>query len=174
MLVMSILCLLTGISVPLVIETIERSRGLGAARYLAGRMALARARAVSRSAAVALYFQADATGTSVAMAEDGNGNGVRAAEIAAGIDRIIEEAVHVSSLYGGARIALAPDMPGGQAVQLGGTDLLTFTPRGTSSSGSVYVLGPDGTQWVVRVLGVTARARVLRRDRASGAWVHAF
>jgi hypothetical protein len=56
----------------------------------------------------------------------------------------------------------------------GGAENSDFTPRGTSTSGSVYVLGPDGTQWVVRVLGVTARARVLRRDRATGAWVHAF
>jgi hypothetical protein len=137
-------------------------------------MALARARAVGRSAAVALHFQTGAAGTSFSMVEDGNANGVRVQDIALGIDRTIEDAVRLSTLYAGVRIALAPDMPPGQAVQLGGTSLLTFTPRGTSTSGSVYVLGPDGTQWVVRVYGVTARAQVLRRDRPTGAWVHAF
>jgi hypothetical protein len=37
----------------------------------------------------------------------------------------------------------------------------------------VYVVGRDQTQWAVRVLGVTARARVLRYERVSGAWINA-
>jgi len=137
-------------------------------------MALARARAASGSRSVALYFQHGTQGTSFSIVEDGNGNGVRVSEIALGVDPTIEDDVFLATLYPGAQIALAPDMPAGQAVQLGGTDILSFTPRGTSTSGSVYVLGPDGTQWVVRVLGVTARAQVLRRDRQTGAWVHAY
>ena len=51
--------------------------------------------------------------------------------------------------------------------------ILSFSPNGTATSGSVYVVGRDQTQWAVRVLGVTARARVLRYERATGAWVNA-
>jgi len=123
---------------------------------------------------VALYFQPGPLGMSFSMVEDGNGNGVRASEIALGMDPVVEGAVLLSSLYPGARIARGPGMPAGPPVQLGGSQILSFTMRGTSTSGSVYVLGPDGTQWVVRVLGVTARAQVLRRVRQTGAWVHAF
>jgi len=174
MLVLAIVCILAGISVPVVHATIEQSRGRGAVRYLAGRLALARARAVSRSAVVALRFEADGQGTAFSVVEDGNGNGLSAREVDLGIDRVVEEPVHLSNLYGGVQIALAPELPPGDAVQLGGSTFLSFSPRGTSSSGSVYVLGADGTQWVVRVLGVTGRARVLRRLPETGEWVHVF
>jgi hypothetical protein len=56
---------------------------------------------------------------------------------------------------------------------LSGTNILSFSPNGTATSGSVYVVGRDRTQWVVRVLGVTARARVLRFDRTNSTWVNA-
>jgi hypothetical protein len=56
-------------------------------------------------------------------------------------------------------------------VQLGGSSLLSFTPSGTSTSGTIYILGRDGSQFAVRVLGVTGRVRLLRLDTASEEWV---
>jgi hypothetical protein len=44
---------------------------------------------------------------------------------------------------------------------------------GPTTSGSVYVLGRDGTQWAVRVLGVTGRVRLLRYVPSTGGWVSA-
>jgi hypothetical protein len=41
---------------------------------------------------------------------------------------------------------------------------VSFTPDGTASSGTVYVRGRGGAQYAVRVLGATARTRVLRYD----------
>ena len=43
------LCVVCAIAIPHTLTTIERARGLAAARYLAMRMTLARAQAVSRS-----------------------------------------------------------------------------------------------------------------------------
>jgi hypothetical protein len=77
-------------------------------------------------------------------------------------DRVVEAPVILSDLFPGASIGLAAGAPAADAVALGGTSILSFSPNGTGSSGSVYVVGRDGTQWCVRVLGVTARARVLR------------
>lgn len=108
----------------------------------------------------------------ITVFQDGNRNGVRARDIDLQIDRPIEPSVSLPELFPGVDIGLAPGLPG-EAVQLGGTSLLSFTPRGTATSGSVYVRGRDGTQWVVRVLGVTARARVLRFVPATGEWVNA-
>jgi Tfp pilus assembly protein FimT len=171
--VMSLVCILGGMSVASVSASIDRSRGAAAARYLSSRAALARARAVSRSTTIALYFEQDARGIKFSVVEDGNGNGVRVAELAQQLDRVTEVPVHLTDMFSGASIGLTPGIPATSAVALGGTMLLSFTPNGTSTSGSIYVAGRDGTQWVVRVLGVTARARVLRYERATGAWINA-
>ena len=136
-------------------------------------MALARARAVSRSSMVALHFQADSRGTWFSIVEDGNGDGVRSSDISQHIDRIIDPAVLLSDLFPGVAIGIAAGTPAASAVALGGSMILSFNPNGTATPGSIYVVGRDRTQWVVRVLGVTARVRVLRYDRATSAWVNA-
>ena len=169
----ALVCILAGISVPSIVTVVDRSRGAGAARYLATRIALARARAVARSATVALHFHEDDRGVSFTMVEDGNGDGVRTRDIDQRIDRVIEERILLSDLFPGAAIGVAAGSPATDAVALSGTTILSFTPEGTATSGSVYVTGRDGTQWVVRVLGVTARARVLRYEPATKAWVNA-
>jgi Type II transport protein GspH len=167
------LSVLLAIAIPQTITSVERSRGLAAVRYLGARMALARAQAVGRSTTVALRFEQGRRGMQINVFQDGNRNGVRSRDIDLQIDRPIDEPVELSDLFPGVDIGLTPRMPGVDAVQLGGTNLLSFTPRGTATSGSVYVRGRDGTQWVVRVLGVTARFRVLRYLPATGEWVNA-
>ena len=169
----TLLCILAGISVPSVLAAVDRSRGAGAARYLATRMALARARAVGRSKTVALHFEQDVRGTWFSVVEDGNGDGVHTTDINQQIDQQIEAPVLLSDLFPGASIGLAAGTPAASAVTLGGTMILSFSPNGTATSGSVYIVGRDRTQWVVRVLGVTARARVLRYERATNVWVNA-
>jgi prepilin-type N-terminal cleavage/methylation domain-containing protein len=168
-----LLCILAGISVPSVLAAVDRSRGAAAARYLASRMALARARAVGRSTMVALRFEEGPRGTSFSVVADGNGDGVRTRDLDQQIDRVIEAPVLLSDLFPGASIGLAPGTPATDAVALGGTTILSFSPNGTATSGSVYVVSRDRSQWVVRVLGVTARARVLRYERATNGWVSA-
>jgi type II secretory pathway pseudopilin PulG len=171
--VFALICLLAGISVPNVMAAVDRSRGAAAARYLATRIAWARARAVARSTMVALHFEAGGRDTSFSIVEDGNGDGVRASDIALDIDRTIEAPIVLSDLFPGTTIGIAPGMPVTDAVALSGTNILSLSPNGTATSGSVYIVGRDRTQWAVRVLGVTARARVLRFDRTTGAWVNA-
>ena len=48
------------------------------------------------------------------------------------------------------------------------SDCLFFTPLGTATSGSIYVRGRDGSEFVIRDLGVTLRARVQRRRPLGG------
>jgi hypothetical protein len=164
---------LCAIAIPQTLTTIERSRGLAAARYLGARIALARAQAVSRSTTIALRFVEGAQGISIGVIQDGNRNGVRSQDIDLQIDRPLDAAVLLSDLFPGVEIGLTPHIPGSDPVQLGGSNILSFTPHGTATSGSIYVRGRDGTQWAVRVLGATARARVLRFVPATGEWVYA-
>jgi hypothetical protein len=127
---------------------------------------------VGRSITVALHFEAGSRGTTFSIVEDGNGDGVRTADIELQIDPVIEAPILLSDLFPGTSIGIAPGVPVTDAVALSGTSILSLTPHGTATSGSVYVVGRDRTQWVVRVLGVTARARVLRFERISRAWVN--
>jgi prepilin-type N-terminal cleavage/methylation domain-containing protein len=169
----AVLCILAGISIPSVQGAIDRSRGAAAARYLAARMALARARAVSRSTTVGLFFGEGERGPWFSVVEDGNGNGIRTRDIDERIDGVVEAPMVIGDLFPGAAIGLAPGALAADALALGGTTILSFSPNGTASSGSVYLVGRDGTQWAVRVLGVTARARVMRYEPATNRWLNA-
>jgi type II secretory pathway pseudopilin PulG len=171
---LGVIGLIGAIAIPRMHDGVDRSRGLAAARYLASRMALARALAISRSANVALRFDEGSNGIGFAMFVDGNGNGVRSADIAARVDPSVEPPVLLGDIFPGVAIALSADVAPGDAVQVGSSSLLSFTASGTATSGSVYVRGRDGTQWAVRVLGTTARTRVLRYSPSTGGWVQAF
>lgn len=148
----------------------EHSRGFAAAKYLGARFGLARVQAVARGAAVALRFSETPHGITFTVFQDGNRNGVRSADIQAGIDHQIEPATNIGEKFAGVDIALSAGTPATNAIQLGQTNLLTFTPDGTATSGTIYLRDRDGTQWAVRVLGATARTRVLRYDTVSMSW----
>jgi hypothetical protein len=66
------------------------------------------------------------------------------------------------------------DEIGGDPIRIGSSKLLSFTPLGTATSGSIYVRGRDGSQFFIRVLGVTGRVRVQRYVPRTGAWVDGF
>jgi len=126
--------------------------------------------AIMRSTHVALQFEDRPSGITFRMFVDGNRNGVRTNDISAGIDVPVEAPVRLSDLYQGVAIAVS-GAAGSDPVRLGTSNLLSFTPLGTSTSGSVFVRGRDGSQFAVRVLGATGRARLLQYVPRSGEWV---
>lgn len=152
-------------------HAVERSRTWAAARYLAGKAAEARMQAVRRSRYVALRFEANGQGYAFSVAVDGNRNGVRTEDIESGTDAILEPPARLPDLFPGVVIALDG---GEEAVRFGMSGLLSFSPFGTSSSGTVYIRGRDGSQFAVRVAGTTGRTRVLQYRRASRDWVEVF
>jgi hypothetical protein len=165
---------LAGVALPQVLAGIDRSRTHAAARFLASRMALARVQAVARGAIVALRFVEDASGVVFRTYVDGNGNGVRTREITSGVDVPIAEPAWLPELFPGVRFALSIGGAPADAIQVGASGILSFTPTGTATSGSVYVRGREGTQFAVRVLGATGRVRVLRYDTERREFVEAF
>ena len=169
--VTGVIAILGGAAAAQVLSSIDHSRGYAAARYLAGRMALARTQAVARGAAVGLRFTPEPAGFTFAAFQDGNGNGIRTADIAAGIDRPSEPSTSLFQQFPGVDIGLSPHSPATSPVQLGQTNILTFTPLGTATSGTIYIRDRRGSQWAVRVLGATGRTRVLRYDPGTGDWL---
>jgi type II secretory pathway pseudopilin PulG len=172
--VAGLIAVISGMAVPQVLVTLDRSRGLVAARYLSARMALARTQAVTRGAYVALRFDQTAEGISFSVYQDGNRNGVRTADIEGGMDRRIDPPVRLFEQFPGVEIGIAPGTGLSDPVQIGRSNLLSFSPAGSATSGTIYVRGRDGTQWAVRVLGATGRMRVLRYVARTGEWEHAF
>jgi hypothetical protein len=160
--------------VPQVLARVDRSRGQLAARFLGSRFALARTLAASRGAAIGLRFVEEPGGVSFAVYQDGNRNGVLTADILRSVDRQIEPPTRLFELFPGVQIGMAAGATGSDPVQIGRSSILTFTPQGTATSGTIYLRGRDGTQWSVRVLGVTGRTRVLKLDVRTGDWVDAL
>ena len=172
MLVMAIVAIVSATAIPQVLAGLDRSRAIAAARYLAQQCGIARFQAVGQGRYVALRFTPSGNDYVAELFVDGNRNGVRSADIAAGVDARLRPGVRLSADFPGARVALDPALGlGVDPIRLSGSTLLSFSPGGTATAGSVYVLGRDGTQLAVRVLGATGRTRVVRYQRAANAWV---
>jgi Tfp pilus assembly protein FimT len=167
---MALLALCATMAIPQASTLIDRARATAGARYLAGRMALARAEAVSRSTSVALRFEDGPDGIAFSVYLDGNRNGVLTRDIDAGVDRPLDRAVRLWELFPGVTIGVTPATGESDPVQVGASNLLSFTPAGTATAGTVYIRGRDGSQLAVRVLGATGRTRVLRFDPRRAAW----
>ncbi len=171
--VASLAALIAAMAIPQTLTSLDRSRTMAAGRLLTSRMMLARTQAIARGSTVALQFERSVRGIAFAVVADGNRNGVRTRDIQSGVDVIIEPSVLLPDLFPGVAIAANPGIAA-DPLQLGGSDLLSFTANGTSSSGSIYVRGRDGTQCVIRVLGATGRARLLRYDESVRDWVESY
>jgi Tfp pilus assembly protein FimT len=166
-----VLAILTAATMPSILSGLDRARAIAAARSLAQQCAIARFHAVGQGRYVALHFTPSGADYRAQMYADGNRNGVRLADVAGGVDRRLGHEVVISDRFRGVRIGLDPSLGlGAEPVRLSGSTLLSFSPIGTATAGTVYVLGADGTQLAVRVLGATGRTRVLWFERSTSRW----
>jgi hypothetical protein len=167
-------------SIALIASAEREMRLTGAARLLATCCAQARAEAVRRAANVAIAFAGAGSNPELHLVVDGNGNGVRRAEVDSGADPVIRRIGRVGEHFRGVRFEITaacpevdgtePLVPGSDAVRVGASDLLVFTPLGTSSGGTAYLSGEAPSMVAVRVLGATGRVRALRCGAPSGRW----
>jgi len=170
---------LTAIAVPQGLRTLDDFRARSAARYLAARLADARIRAIKRSYAVGLRFLPASPDYLFTVVADGNRNGLRTADIQRGIDRTLSEAEAVGWHFPGITFGILDNVPdadgqpanGSDGVRVGTSRLLSMAPDGSSSSGTLYVHGLGRSQYAVRVLGATARIRILKFDQNRRRWV---
>ena len=169
---------LVGMALPIGADAIDDLHTASAARFLAARIAANRMDAISRSRAIGVRFQPSTPDYQFAAFADGNGNGVRTAEITAGIDAPVGKSRQLSDDFPRVRFGLAigsPDVDGvrntsADGVRIGTPRILTVSPDGTATSGTLYVQGRRA-QYAVRVLGATGRTRVLKYDAGARAWI---
>ena len=143
---------------------------VGAGQVFRGEFRKARSMAATRGRYTALRFENHPDGWRLATYMDGNGNGVRAADIAAGIDRRVAPARQLTTGSGEVRVGIIPGTPKippdsgtldpSDPIQFGSSNMLSFSPLGGATPGTFYLAGPFA-QAAVRVTPATARVRLM-------------
>lgn len=162
---------------PAAVSAIDEGRVRQAAGFMAGQLRLARQHAAVIGSAEALVFDFSGGRWLFRVCRDGNGNGVRRAEL--GSPDACRDGVHdLASEFPGVRIERDPAIPdpgGGEGsadpVRFGPSDLASFSPSGSATAGSLYLMSRQKVQYAVRTAGVTGRTRLLRYDRSAGQWL---
>lgn len=158
---------------------LDEYRTRGATRYVAGRLQQTRMEAVARSTNMAVRFTAAGASYTFVTLVDGDRDGVSSRDIQDGVDAPIGPIEALSSRFPGVDFGMAPGLPSTDGTPLDGADpfrfgsshMVSFTPLGTATAGSVYIRGRVGAQYVVRVYGDTGKTQALRFDARRGRWV---
>jgi Tfp pilus assembly protein FimT len=155
-------------------------RADGAADYLSALLHGARMEALKRRCHVAIRFETDGDGYTLAAYVDGNGNGVRAADISSGVDALLRPRERLDQQFANVTFGFESGVPDADGVatdassdpiRVGQSRMLSFSPTGTSSTGTVYLRGSGRRQVAVRVLGATGRIRSLWFDFGARQWL---
>jgi type II secretory pathway pseudopilin PulG len=172
--------ILAAIAVPVVGGTLERERALVGAQYLAGQLQRARLESLKRAQSVAVRLEILSGRTQFRLFADGNGNGVLQKDIdkgtdppLTGVEWLDDQARDISLRINQAIKDVAGTAtlgPGDDPLRIGNTALLTFSPVGSASSGTLYVAAQRGPQMAIRVFGATGRVRVLMFDAQARLW----
>ncbi|MEY4634515.1 MAG: hypothetical protein RJA55_313 [Acidobacteriota bacterium] len=171
---------LAAIAVPVVGGTLNREHVIVGTQYLAAQVQRARLESLKRGAAVAVRFEQLDGRTAVQLFVDGNGNGVLQRDI----DRRLDPALTLAEwLDGHARgVALRINQPiadvgsgdamatGADPLRIGNSSLVSFSPLGGSTAGTLYVAARHGPQMAIRIYGATGRVRVLMFDARARQW----
>jgi prepilin-type N-terminal cleavage/methylation domain-containing protein len=128
-----------------------------------------------------LWFEqaaGDPGGLGWRLVADGDGDGILSADLAAGIDVPLEPTQRLSSLHPGIVAGLpagVPTLHGGAAgsggVAFGSSSVVSCSPGGGASSGTLYLASPEGGAAALRVYGPTGRISRWWWDRQLGDWV---
>jgi len=181
MLFAAALCLvMAAVAVPVIGGTLEREHVMVGTQYLAATVQRARLEALKRASAVAVRLEILDGRVAVQLFTDGNGNGVLQRDIDRGVDPALtniqwldEHAREVSLRINQPVLDVAGATalhPGDDPLRIGNTALVSFSPLGSSSSGTLYVAALRGPQMAIRIFGSTGRVRVLTFDARARQW----
>ncbi|HET8947086.1 MAG TPA: GspH/FimT family pseudopilin [Candidatus Polarisedimenticolia bacterium] len=182
-LALAFLGILLVVVVPVSAATLTRARVAAAAMDMAATFARLRAQAIAEHRRVGLRFTTGPGPVSFAVYADGDGDGVRSDDIASGRDPRLEPPRDLASHYDGIDFGVLatsiPEvppqsgaiLPGDDPIRFGSADIVTFTPWGTATGGSVFVSDGHDTVCAVVLYGKTGRLRTFRLDRSANRWV---
>jgi len=177
---LALILAMTVMAAPVVGGTLDREHTIVAAHHLAGQLQRARMESLKRSAAVAVRFELVGERAAARLYVDGNGNGVLQRDIDRGTDPPLAGVEWLDAHAGGVSLRINQPVtdaggseslePGSDPLRIGRTALVTFSPLGSSSSGTLYVAAHRGPQMAIRVYGASGRVHVLMFDARSRQW----
>lgn len=179
-----VIALATLSAMPAVDHLRTSGRGEAASRRMASVFRHERMIAVARRTHRGVWFDRGPRGWRYRVVEDGNGNGVRTAEARSGEDPTRSGPHHLQDTVERVR----PGFPAGgpytspppgasvledldDPVKFGRSDIVSFSPLGRSSSGTLYLDDGAGGLWAVVVFGPTVRVRIWRWDARRKRWI---
>jgi Tfp pilus assembly protein FimT len=141
------------------------------AQQVNGLMVRSRTHAIMRQQTTAVVFEPSPSWRCY-VAADGDGDGVRRDDLSAGRDRIVGEVVRLRCRPGGLGILTDERIPNpsgtgwlrgnmNDPVRAGRGDIISFTPTGTATPGSVYMTDHRSQMRVLRIYGATGRVRCM-------------
>lgn len=139
-----------------------------------------RSRAIASNSNVGVKFTRRGDTWSYALYEDGDGDGVRNDDITAGRDHRLTPPQPLMPQLHLARIGLLPVtvtdpdgdplLPTDDPVAFSRSAICSFSPLGSGTPGSIYMVDGTGQLYCVRVSGPTGRAHFLRYEGGSRGW----
>ena len=177
---MGISLVMAGVAVPVIGGALEREHTVIGAQYLSAHVQRARLESLKRAAAVAVRLEVLDGRTSVQLFFDGNGNGVLQKDIDRHIDPALTTAEWLDDHARGVSLQInqpiagvggGPDLAAGDdPLRIGNSSLVSFSPLGSATSGTLYVAARQGPQMAIRIYGATGRVRVLMFDARARQW----
>ena len=113
---------LAAIAVPFSRRALDDFQTHSAARYLAQRIGTARFQAIKRSTTHGFRFVPGTPDYTLTAVADGNRNGLRTAELASGVDRVLSAAERLAWQFPGVTFGLLDGIPDADGNPAGSTD----------------------------------------------------
>lgn len=175
------LCTIMGaVALPIIGGTLDRERTIIGAQFIAGQLQRARLESLRRARPAAVRFELAGDRTRLQLFVDGDGDGVSQRDVDRGVDpplapvEFLDDHARDVSLRINQPVTDASGAgelsPGDDPVRIGGTTLLSFSPVGGATGGTLYVAARRGPQMAIRVFGGTGRVRILTFDAQARQW----
>jgi prepilin-type N-terminal cleavage/methylation domain-containing protein len=182
--VMAVLGVVLTLGVPALLDATAHLRVHLAAEEAAVTLERARILAVRSNTHVAVRFASTPDGpVTWGLYADGDGDGVRWREVRRGTDPVLQTPLPLRRTGASVHLGFPPGPPPrdpaapdhrlhrlDDPIRLGRSDMASFGPMGSSSSGSLYFTDGKRALAVVRLFGRTGKVKVLSYDRDTETW----
>ncbi len=181
--VVALAAMMLGLAAPAALRQWQRAALRAAAFDLAGQVRQLRHRAIARTRYEALRFALVNGRWTAQRLVDGNRNGIRAVDLARGVDTLLGPKIDLQQRWSGVRPALPRHRlprippsrgflePGSDPIRLSGTDRISCAPSGSCTGGSIYLSAGGQDVAAVVIFGVTGRVRVWRFEPETTTWI---
>ena len=173
--VLAIVAMAVALTLPAAATLRDGGRAAAGARTMATLLSAERWKSVAKHNTVGLQFRKIGSAWAWREVADGNGNGLRSAEISRGVDPILSGDERLERKVADVTIGIPPGGPYPEAppgtdmltssddpVRFGRSTIVSFSPVGSASSGTLYVTDGRRGFFAVVLFGPTARLRVWR------------